>query len=165
MCNGITWYTMTLFGKLFFHILCMVIAWNSMLYLFQNTMVFYHVGNIFLHILQSVYLFFRDVSIAISNLLQTITARWRHGSHSAQMYHSGVCPPRPRFVWPPRPRSVWPPRPRSVWPPRPRSVCPPRPRFVWPPRLRSVWPPRPRSVWPPRPRSGWLFRRSSYIIM
>ena len=43
--------------------------------------------------------FSRDVSTAISNILQTTTARWRHGSHSAQTYHSGVCPPRPRPVW------------------------------------------------------------------
>ena len=42
----------------------------------------------------------RDVSTAISNLFQTTTARWRHGSHSTQTYHSGVCPPRPRPRWP-----------------------------------------------------------------
>ena len=33
----------------------------------------------------------RDISIAIGNLLQTTNARWRHGSHSMQTYHSGVC--------------------------------------------------------------------------
>ena len=44
--HGITRYTvvyhMTLHGKLLFHVLCMVILWYTMFYLFQNTMVFYH---------------------------------------------------------------------------------------------------------------------------
>ena len=41
----------------------------------------------------------RDISTAISNLLQMTTARWRHSSHSMQTYHSGVCS-RPCTGWP-----------------------------------------------------------------
>ena len=40
----------------------------------------------------------RDVSTAISNLLQKTIARWQHCSNSMQMYPSGVCPPRSRAL-------------------------------------------------------------------
>ena len=49
-------------------------------------------SNIFTYFTISLPFSSRDVSIAISNLLQMTTARWRHGSHSTQTYHSGVCP-------------------------------------------------------------------------
>ena len=45
---------------------------------------------------------FRDVSIAISNLLQANTSRWRQGSHSSQTYHSGVSPRGYALVCAPR---------------------------------------------------------------
>ena len=41
-------------------------------------------SNIFIYFTVSLPFCSRDVSIAISNLLQMTTARWRHGSHSAQ---------------------------------------------------------------------------------
>ena len=47
-------------------------------------------NNIFTDFTVSLPFSSRDVSIAISNLLQTTTARWRHGSRSTQTYHSGV---------------------------------------------------------------------------
>ena len=47
--------------------------------------------QIFLLISQSVYLFSsHDVSTAISNLLQMINTRWRHGSNSTQRYYFGM---------------------------------------------------------------------------
>ena len=46
-------------------------------------------SNFFTYFTVSLPFSFRDVSTAISNLLQMTTTRWRNGSHSMQTYHSG----------------------------------------------------------------------------
>ena len=58
-------------------------------------------SNIFTYFTVSLPFSSRDISIAISNLLQTTTARWRHGSHSTQTSLWCVSPPpRPPPGWP-----------------------------------------------------------------
>ena len=54
-------------------------------------------SNIFTYFTVSLPFSSRDVSIAISNLLQTTTARWRHGSHSTQT--SLLCVPPAAAPW------------------------------------------------------------------
>ena len=49
--------------------------------------MFVYMSNMF-YLFRSQFTFFsRDVSTAVSNLLQTTTDRWRHVSHSTQMYY------------------------------------------------------------------------------
>ena len=90
------------------------------------------------------------------------TARWRHDSHSAQTYHSGVCPRGRALVCAPA-AAPWcvPPRPRPGVCPRGRAlVCAPA-AAPWcvPPRPRPGVSPRGRALVCPPAAAPWCVPR------